>query len=71
MPGELKNQLSLTRLALSTGGRAKSKFSQSDLAVECVAGYGFKGEEVRGLVPLQFGARNLDSGGELRGKIKV
>lgn len=44
---------------------------QSDLAVEAVEGMGFKPEEVSNLAPLQFIARNLDTGGELRGKIKV
>jgi hypothetical protein len=33
--------------------------------------YGFDPEEVSNLQPLQFVARNLDSGGELRGRIKV
>jgi DNA helicase HerA-like ATPase len=33
--------------------------------------YGFDPEEVGGLAPLHFVARNLDSGGELRGRIKV
>jgi hypothetical protein len=44
---------------------------QSDLAVECVEGYGFKPDEVRALAPLEFVAKNLDTGGELRGKIEV
>lgn len=44
---------------------------QSNLALKCVADYGFRPEELPGLVPLNFIARNLDSGGELRGKIKI
>lgn len=34
-----------------------------------VVGYGFNPEEIASLPPLQFVARNLDSGGELRGRI--
>ena len=33
--------------------------------------YGFDVEEVKALPDLQFVGRNLDSGGELRGRIKV
>ena len=36
-----------------------------------VEGYGFKPEEVSALAPLQFIARDLDSGGERRAKIEV
>lgn len=42
-----------------------------DLAVGAAEGRGFQAEDVRGLAPLNFIARNLDSGGELRGEIKV
>ncbi len=44
---------------------------QSDLAIECVEGYGFEGDEVRALAPLQFVACGLDTGGELMGKISL
>jgi hypothetical protein len=44
---------------------------QGELAVESVGSYGFRAEEVRELAPLHFVARNLDSGGELRGKIRL
>ena len=44
---------------------------QSDLGLACVEGYGFKPDEVRALAPLEFVSRNLDTGGELRGKIEV
>lgn len=33
--------------------------------------YGFDPEEVSNLQPLEFGARNCDSGGELRGKLTL
>jgi len=44
---------------------------QQDKALEKVAEYGFDTEELKGLMTLQFVARNLDSDGELRGRIKV
>jgi len=44
---------------------------QQDKALEKAAEYGFDVEEVKALADLQFVARNLDSGGELRGRIKV
>jgi len=44
---------------------------QQDKALEKVAEYGFDAEELKALPDLQFVARNLDSGGELRGRIKV
>jgi hypothetical protein len=44
---------------------------QQDKALEKVAEYGFDAEELKALSDLQFVARNLDSGGELRGRIKV
>jgi hypothetical protein len=40
-------------------------------ALEFAAAYGFDPAELRGLPALSFVARNLDSGGELRGRIKV
>jgi len=40
-------------------------------ALEFAAAYGFDPEELRGLPALSFVARNLDSGGELRGRIRV
>jgi hypothetical protein len=39
--------------------------------LQSVEGYGFKPEEVQDVAPVQFVACNLDSGGELRGEIKV
>ncbi len=33
--------------------------------------WGLNREEIAGLQPLEFAARDLDSGGELRGKIKL
>jgi hypothetical protein len=44
---------------------------QSGPALDVVESYGFDREEVSGLEAMQFVARNLDSGGELRGRIKV
>ena len=45
---------------------------QSPAALDLVKKtYGFDAEEVSNLQPLQFVARNLDSGGELRGSIKL
>jgi len=44
---------------------------QSDLALKCVGDYGFKPEDLRALAPLHFISRNLDSGGELRGEVKL
>jgi len=44
---------------------------QQDKALEKAAEYGFDVDEVKALPDLQFVARNLDSGGELRGRIKV
>lgn len=44
---------------------------QSNPALELAESYGFNREEVAGLPALQFVARNLDSGGELRGKITI
>lgn len=44
---------------------------QSGSALERVTEYGFDPLEVAGLPEMHFVARNLDSGGELRGKIKV
>jgi len=44
---------------------------QSPRALDLVKEYGFDPDEVSALQPLQFVARNLDSGGELRGRIPV
>jgi len=44
---------------------------QQDKALENAAEYGFDLEELKVLPDLQFVARNLDSGGELGGRIKV
>jgi hypothetical protein len=44
---------------------------QGEKALNVVESYGFEREEVGNLAPLQFVARNLDSGGELRGRIKL
>ena len=44
---------------------------QSNLALDLMKSYGFDPAEVAGLQEMQFVARNLDSGGELRGRIKV
>jgi hypothetical protein len=44
---------------------------QQDKALEKAAEYGFDLEELKALADLQFVARNLDSGGERRGRIKV
>jgi DNA helicase HerA-like ATPase len=44
---------------------------QSRLALDVVESYGFERDEVSGLEPMQFVARNLDSGGELRGRIRI
>ena len=44
---------------------------QLDNALEKVEQYGFKPEELKTLPDLHSIARNLDSGGELRGWIKV
>jgi len=44
---------------------------QSRTALKMIADYGFNGEEVASLPALQFVARNMDSGGELRGRIKL
>jgi len=40
-------------------------------ALDFAEEYGFARAEVSALAPLQFVARNLDSGGELRGRVKV
>ncbi|HPC60528.1 MAG TPA: hypothetical protein PKX23_07720 [Verrucomicrobiota bacterium] len=39
-------------------------------ALELAAAHGFDPEELRGLSAVWFVARNLDSGGELRGRIR-
>lgn len=44
---------------------------QLDIALEKVEQYGFKPDELKALPDLDFIARNLDSGGDLRGRIKV
>jgi len=44
---------------------------QLDRALEKVVEYGVDAEELKALPNLSFVARNLDSGGELHGKIKV
>ena len=44
---------------------------QQDKALEKAAEYGFDVDEVKALPDLQFVGRNLDSGGELRGQIKI
>jgi len=44
---------------------------QGDRALAMVEQYDFDREEVKALQKFEFIARNLDSGGELRGKIKV
>lgn len=44
---------------------------QHERALEKAADFGFNGEELRTLPDLSFVARNLDSGGELRGRIKL
>jgi hypothetical protein len=44
---------------------------QFDRALEKAREYGFDAEQLKSLPDLTFVARNLDSGGELRGKIKV
>ena len=40
-------------------------------ALEKVVEYGFDAEELKALSNLSFVGRNLDTGGELRGRIKV
>jgi len=44
---------------------------QENNALEKAGEYGFDLDELKSLPDLQFVARNLDSGGELRGRIKV
>lgn len=44
---------------------------QMDNALEKVAHYGFESEDLKNLPNLSFIARNLDTGGELRGRITV
>lgn len=44
---------------------------QFDKALEKVQEYGFNPDELKALPDLQFVSRNLDSGGELRGKIEI
>ena len=43
----------------------------TDAALDKAEGYGFNREELRTLPDLAFVARNLDTGGELRGKIEL
>jgi hypothetical protein len=50
---------------------APSPKLQEDDALEKVAGYGFDPGELKALPDLQFVARNLDIGGEPRGRIKI
>jgi hypothetical protein len=42
-----------------------------DRALEKVREYGFNADELKGLPDLHFVAWNLDSGGDLRGKIQL
>lgn len=44
---------------------------QGEKSLDFVKGYGFNPDEISKLDPLHFVARNLDSGGELRGRIKI
>ena len=44
---------------------------QEENALEKVSGYGFSPDELKALPDLQLVARNLDSGGERRGRIQI